>query len=132
MDTSIAPPSVYRKRKRWAIWALAGIGVLHGLLYAYGLSHPATQMGLEFFMTFTCNLALLGWCYVDAEERKIPITRWLGLALLAVSLIGVPWYFIRSRGLWGAVKGGFGLGLLLLYGSLMLTVSLIVELVTGR
>ena len=48
-------------------------------------------MGLEFFMIFTLNLALLGWCYADSEELSIPITRFLGLALLAMPMIGVAY-----------------------------------------
>jgi hypothetical protein len=101
----------FEKRKKVALWALFGVGLLHGALYSYGLSNPPTQMGLQLFITFTLNLGLLGWCYADSRARTIPITRFLGLALLAVPAIGVPWYFVRSRGFFPAAKAVFGLGL---------------------
>lgn len=72
-------------------------------------------MGLDLFVAFTFNLALLGWCYLDSEEKMVPITRWLGLALLGLSVVGLPWYFIRSRGGIGALKAAFGFGLILLW-----------------
>lgn len=89
-------------------------------------------MGLELFIGFTFNLVLLGWCFADAEERKIPITRFLGLALLTVATVGVPWYFIRSRGFVGAVKGGFGFGLILLWFLGILISFTLYEAVTGH
>ncbi|HVU36047.1 MAG TPA: hypothetical protein VHE61_21580 [Opitutaceae bacterium] len=103
------------KRKRTYLWALVAVGPLNGVLYSYGLSHLPSQMGLELFMVFTFNLALLGWCYADSEQRLIPITRYLGLALLAAPIIGVPWYFVRSRGGVSAAKSCFGFGLIGLY-----------------
>ncbi len=121
----------FLKRKRNYLWALLGFGLLHGVLYSYGLSHPSTQMGLQLFITFTLNLALLGWCYADSEERKIPITRWLGLALLAVSIVGVPWYFVRSRGFLGALKTAFGLWLILTWWVCATIVLAICEGITG-
>jgi len=132
MDTSdiIRLPLV--KRKRNYLWALPCVGILHGGLFSYGLSHPPTQAGLDLFMGFTLNLVLLGWCYADSEEKQIPITRWLGLALLAVSVVGVPWYFVRSRGFVGALKGGFGLGLMFLWWGPMTVVAATLETVARR
>ena len=129
-ETSVETP--FHKRKRSYLWGLAAIGVLHGVLYSYGLSHPPSQMGLEFFMIFTLNLALLGWCYADSEERMVPITRFLGLALLAIPAIGVPWYFMRSRGLLLAAKQIFGLGLFGLYAAAYLPSALVCEAIGGH
>ena len=117
----------FHKRKRSYLWILASVGVLHGMLYSYGLSHPRSQMGLEFFMIFTLNVALLGWCYADSEQRQIPITRFLGLALLAIPILGVPWYFVRSRGVVSAAKAIFGYGLVGLYAATYLPTFLISE-----
>jgi hypothetical protein len=122
----------YHKRKRSYLWALGALGILHSVLYSYGLSHPSTQMGLEFFMIFTLNLGLLGWCYADSEEHKIPITRFLGLALLAIPMAGVPWYFIRSRGFLTAAKRAFGLGLFGLYAVTYLPTSVVCEVISSR
>jgi hypothetical protein len=108
------PPPLARplwRRKRTYLWLLAGFGLLHGCLFSYGLSHPPTQAGLQLFIGFTLNVALLGWCYIDAEERTVAISGLLGFLLLFIAWIGVPWYFIRSRGWIGALKAAFGLGL---------------------
>jgi len=120
------------KRKKTYLWALPGVGLLHGAVYSYGLSNPSTQAGLNIFITFTFNLALLGWCYADSEERKIPITRYLGLALVALAMIGVPWYFVRSRGFLGAAKAVFGFGLIGLWWLAMSLSFLVCEIVTGN
>jgi hypothetical protein len=116
MNTNAAlVPGTFHKRKRNYLLGLVGIGLLDGVLYSHGLSYPSWQVDSQLFITFTFNLCLLGWCYTDAQERKIPITRFLGLALLAIALVGVPWYFIRSRGIIGACKGAFGIGLFLIW-----------------
>lgn len=120
------------KRKKNYLWALAGFGVLHGALYSFGLSHPPSQMGLQVFNAFTFNLALLGWCYADAEEKKVPITQFLGLALLLFAMVGVPWYFVRSRGFLGACKGAFGFGLIGLWFGAMIVTLLVCEVATGH
>ena len=88
-DQEVAAAGPFLHQKKNYVWGLAGIGALHGILYSYGLSHPPTQMGLELFMSFTFNLVLLAWCYADSQERKTPITKFLGLALLAAAIIGV-------------------------------------------
>jgi len=129
-ESVIAVP--FSKRKKTYSWALLGVGLLHGALHSYGLSHPPSQMGLQLFMSFTFNLALLGWCYADAQQRMIPITQFLGLALLAVAIVGVPWYFVRSRGLLGALKGAFGLGLFLLWFVGFLVAAITCEAATGN
>ena len=129
-EIPIAVP--FLKRKGIYLWALAGVGSFHGALYSYGLSHPPSQMGLELFIGFTFNLALLGWCFADAEERKIPITRFLGLALLMVAVVGVPWYFIRSRGFLAALKAVFGFGLIFLWCACMEVTFVAFEAATGH
>lgn len=121
-----------RKRKRSYVWALLLVGAVHGVLYSYGLSHPESQLGFEFFMVFTLNVALLGWCYADSEVRQIPITRFLGLALLALPVIGVPWYFVRTRGIIGAAKVVFGLGLFGIYAATYFLSFLICEAAAQR
>ena len=62
------------RRKRTYIWTLAILGFLHGFLFAYGFEHPPSQAGIQLFIGFTLNVALLGWCYVDAEDRMFAIS----------------------------------------------------------
>jgi len=123
------------KRKKTYLWALCACGFVDALLYAYGLAHPPTQAGIQLFMGFTLNVVLLGWCYVDADEKKVPISGLLGFTMLFISIVGVPWYFLRSRGPIGGLKGGFGLGLFALWFVTFLVgavAAAIVQLVIGR
>lgn len=90
---------------------LAIFGLLHGFLVVYGLIHPPSQAGIELFIGFTLNVALLGWCYIDAEERMVAIAGRLGFVMLFIAWIGIPWYFIRSRGVARALMAAFGLWL---------------------
>lgn len=120
LPPSPAPPVLAAARPLWRrkktyLALLAILGVVHGGLYTYGLAHPPTQLGIQLFIVFTLNVALLGWCYVDAEERMVAITGRLGFCMLFVSWLGVPWYFIRSRGFLRAGKAGFGLGFFALW-----------------
>ena len=116
-STAVTPPAIATplvpcwKRKSTYLKMLAVCGLVHGLLVLYGTAHPPAQMGIQLFVVFTLNVALLGWCYVDAGERVVPIAGLLGFAMLFIPVIGVPWYFFRSRGFAGAFRGALGFGL---------------------
>jgi hypothetical protein len=108
--TAASPSSVWKHQKTY-LWMLIIFGVIHGLLFAYGLAHYRAQMGIQLFIGFTLNVALIGWCYIDAQKKMVAISGPLGFTMLFISWIGVPWYFVRSRGWLGASKAIFGLGL---------------------
>jgi hypothetical protein len=110
---------------------LAICGFVDAFLYVYGLAHPPTQAGFQMFIGFSLNVAMLGWCYVDAEEKMIAISGVLGFAMLFISIIGVPAYFLRSRGLVGALKNAFGLGLYALWLSTLM-VGMLVAIVVSH
>lgn len=86
-------------------------------------------MGIQLFMGFTLNVALLGWCYIDAEEKMVAISGPLGFLLLFIAWIGVPWYFLRSRGWIGALKAAFGLGLFGIWVSSLFVTGIGIEIV---
>ena len=112
MDVSTTAVSQPRwRRKKTYLWTLAAIGILHGLLTVFGQAHPPIKAGVELFIGFSLNVALLGWCYADAEERMVAISGFLGFVMLFIAAIGIPWYFVRSRGLVGGLKGALGFGL---------------------
>ena len=102
-------------RKKTYVWSLVGLGVIQGVVAVVGMSRPGVDTGTQLPLTFALNVATLGWCYADAKEKLVPISGLMRAAMLVVSLIGVPWYFLRTRGLVGAAKGGFGLGLFVLW-----------------
>ncbi len=102
-------------RKKTYIWLLVGIGVIDGVLLVFGKSHLQIDAGRPIFSAFAINVAALGWCYTDAKDRMVPVSGLLRFVMLFIAIIGVPWYFLRSRGFIQAAKGGFGLGLFALW-----------------
>ena len=120
-DSSLTPPVSLWMRKKTYVWSLVAVGVVQAVVAIIGTSHPRVDVGGQIPLAFALNVAALGWCFVDAKEKMIPISGFLRVVMLIVSLIGVPWYFWRSRGLIGAAKGWFGLGLFALWlGSAMI------------
>jgi hypothetical protein len=123
---SLASESFWRRKKTY-IYALLLVGLIDAALLVAAKEQSSRMSGFQLLTIFGLNVAMLGWCYVDAEERKIPVSGWLRVVMLFVPIIGVPWYFIRSRGLIRAAKAAFGLGLFAIwFGSAL--ISLIVML----
>ena len=104
-------PTQFWDQKRTYLWLLAGIGAIDGGSLVLQQSHPQIEASSRLFIAFALNVAVLGWCHVDAKEKMVPISGFLRLVMLLIAIIGVPWYFVRSRGLFQAAKGWFGLGL---------------------
>jgi len=128
-DPSLTLPVSLWMRKKTYVWSLVAVGVVQASVAVIGMSHPLVYVGGQVPLAFALNVATLGWCFVDAKERMIPISGFLRVVMLIVSLVGVPWYFLRSRGLIDAAKGWFGLGLFVLWlGSAM--IALFVGLLT--
>ena len=102
-------------RKKTYVWSLVVIGVVQGLVAVVGMSHPRVDLGSKIPLAFVLNVALLGWCFVDAKARLVPISGLLRAVMLIIALVGVPWYFLRSRGFVLGAKCGFGLGLFIVW-----------------
>ena len=71
------------------------------------------------FLSFVVKLgvqmgATYSWCKYDAQMRRFVMPSGMMGCIITMALIGVPWYFIRSRGWLGAAKWGFGLPLIFL------------------
>ena len=108
-DTEI---SFFRRKRKDAlmlliIWALLS-GILDILWYF-------SQWAL--FLSFVVHLgvqmgAAYSWCDNDAHMRRFVMPSGMMGCIITMTLIGVPWYFIRSRGWIGAAKLGFGLPLI--------------------
>lgn len=115
MPPPSAQPVSLWQRKSTYLWLLPLLGIFDGVLGFDSLGNRTENPGYLLASTFAFNLVLLAWCFRDADEKRVPITRWLGLCLLMLAVVGVPWYFVRSRGWFGALKRGFGLGIVALY-----------------
>jgi hypothetical protein len=106
---------IWWKNKRPFIIALIVGGIIHAFIPIIGRALHQSQDHLHAFMGFALNFIMLGWCSLDAKERTIRISGLLRFVLIFISLIGVPWYFLRSRGFVGAFKNVFGLGFLAIW-----------------
>lgn len=102
---------VWWKNKRTFIIALIMCGFAQAFVISNDTNANQFQDYSNVFTSFMLNFTMLGWCSVDAEERAVRISALLKFALIIISVIGVPWYFLRSRGFVGAFKNVFGLGL---------------------
>lgn len=119
--------TVWSNKKMPFILALIACGLVQVYVFHYGQTHHQSKQSLDALMGFVLNFILLGWCSADAEEKKVRIYGLLRFALILISLIGVPWYFVRSRGFVGALKGAFGMGLFAIW---LITITLGVFTIT--
>ena len=70
------------------------------------------------------SLMLFGWCYYDARERRVLLTRTMKVSLVLVPPLAFPCYVFKSRG-----SSGFRtLGLAVLFFLLTWVVILLVAL----
>ncbi len=117
-DTEI---SSFRRKRNDALILLIAWALLSGIVDVLWYS---SQWAL--FLSFVVHLgvqmgATLTWCENDAHMRRFVMPSGMMGFIVTMALIGVPWYFIRSRGWMGAAKRGFGLPLILLSSVLYLS-----------
>jgi hypothetical protein len=63
---------------------------------------------------------IFAWYHIDARQRGYRRSTWLGIGVILLAIVAMPYYFFRTRGF----KGGLvttGLALLLLVGTSVLT-----------
>jgi hypothetical protein len=113
VNNQISP--VWWNNKNIFIFFLIACGAIQAFVFHYGNLIDLSEDQLDIVMGFILNFIMLGWCSIDAQEKTVRISGLLRFALFVISLIGVPWYFIRSRGLVGALKNGFGFGLFIIW-----------------
>jgi hypothetical protein len=106
--------SASRRKRQEALMLLIAWALLSGIL---DIVWYYSQWAL--FLSFVVHLgvqmgAAFSWCENDAHMRRFVMPSGMMGFIITMGLIGVPWYFIRSRGWMGAAKWGFGLPLILL------------------
>ena len=63
--------------------------------YVYpGQLMPASDLWLMPLFVFL----IFAWYRLDSEKRGYPRTKWLNIAIVAIALLALPYYLIRSRG----------------------------------
>lgn len=68
------------------------------------------------------------WCYHDSRQQNFFLGKGLTFLIILVTFIGVPTYFIKSRGLLGGLKAiGFAVLFVLLCAGVAVSVSWLVR-----
>ena len=108
----------FAKAKRWRlIWLLVfsiAIGVAEQVfaedeldkLFRVGGAIPTVML-------------IASWCHIDARERGYAITKLLFLAIVFVTVVGLPVYLIRTRG----VRGVLSIVIALLFAIIMVVLE---------
>ena len=88
----------FESRKRNALFALLGLAVV-GSIATWVFSNSELGYGLTMLLTLVANIvAIIYWCNVDAEERNFDFTLGQRIFIVLFALIGLPYYFVKSRG----------------------------------
>lgn len=71
---------------------------VYGAVVGYCVSHNTTPSNpVEFLFTAASAVLIYLWYYFDAAEQKYKRTAVLGGAVIALSLLAIPYYLARSR-----------------------------------
>jgi len=91
----IAPTSRPQRRILIALLAcMAMTGMLVVFLDAAGVDKPdAFHVGLAFLLT----TLIFGWYWYDSEYRSYQRTTLLNIAVIAIAILAIPYYLLRSR-----------------------------------
>ena len=87
----------YASDKRAALVAIVGITVVTSLAsWVYAGKELATSLTIILSVLATLFF-LLSWCSADAKERNFDFTLGQKIFIILFALIGLPYYFFKSR-----------------------------------
>lgn len=87
----------YASDKRAALVAIAGISVVSSLAsWVFAGNQLATSLIIIFSVLATL-VFILSWCSADAKERNFAFTLGQKIFIVLFALIGLPYYFFKSR-----------------------------------
>jgi hypothetical protein len=84
--------------------------------FADGIVHQLTAPGemyarSDIVFTLVAALLIFLWYRLDSDQMAYRRSPWLNVAVVAIGIIALPYYFFRSRGL---ARGAIAVGLFLL------------------
>lgn len=86
-----------KDRKRIVLWLIMLAGFLDGV--SRQLTAPGADFGpADMVFTLVTTLLVFIWYRFDTEERSYRRTPFLNVAVVALALLALPYYFFRSRG----------------------------------
>src|ERR1043165_1797900 len=95
-------------RKRRVIWAIVSLGAVFGIVLAISGSPHGRTSPIEYAFSILFGFCVLDWCLADSRQRFELLTRGRTVLILWLPILGLPLYFIRSRGIFGAAKMAYG------------------------
>lgn len=103
------------KLKKRLFWLLLFAMSIASGLFSYRTLPSPNDVTPPLFLpiVFVANVALLGWCYADAEDHRVLVGRWLTVAILLLGFLAVPFAVIRTRGWVRGLRFGYGFPLFL-------------------
>jgi len=96
--------------KRQIAVALMALAIADGVA-AQVVSTPHASAAVALAMGIAISFTYFVWYRVDARQRDYPRSWFLNFGIAGASLIGFPYYFVRTRGL---VRGTYATFLFLL------------------
>ena len=87
----------YASEKRAALVAIAGISVVTSLAsWVFAGNQLATSLIIILSVLATLFF-ILSWCSADSKERNFDFTLGQKIFIILFALIGLPYYFFKSR-----------------------------------
>jgi hypothetical protein len=91
-------PRLLKRRKANCLAALPIVLAMNVILTSLVPGNETAIYWGNLAAMLTSLLLILLWCNTDAEERGVPWSRAMGLLIVAIVAIGVPYYLFRTRG----------------------------------
>lgn len=104
--------------KVWVVLGFMGLSFVVGMMSQY--YYPGVELSpVDMWFLPAFSVLLFLWYRIDSEQRSYKRSRWLNIGIIAIAIVALPYYLIRSRGLKnGAIATGAMILLLLLSGAL--------------
>jgi hypothetical protein len=99
MENLVTPPIYKVKSKRNILLAIVGVYVASFFAtWLFASSLLAYQL-ITLFTTVGISVAVLMWCNIDAQQRRVKLGPAFRIAVVLLSPIALTYYFIKSRGI---------------------------------
>lgn len=84
-------------RKNWLLVALGILAFLNGAVSQY-TAHGMVLSPSDMVFMLAATVLIFTWYYVDAKQINYRRSPLLDIGIIAICLIALPYYFLRSRG----------------------------------
>ena len=86
------------QQKQKAIATFLFVGVLFGISTQYPTPFHVPEW-IEWSLMLAYGFSVFWWYHADSTERNYKRPIWLNIAMVGITILGLPYYLFRSRGL---------------------------------